>query len=66
MYIKLSFMVHGHRFNFWSINLVKHHNTPQIVALTTIKSMFSRVTETTKVLNLFELHNMLVKDATMH
>ena len=26
--IKLSFMVHEHRFNFLSINLEKVHNTP--------------------------------------
>ena len=28
MYTKISLMVHKHRFNFLSINLVKHHNTP--------------------------------------
>ena len=59
-------MVHGHRFNFLSTNLVKLHNTPQIGGLTTIKSLFSRKTETTKVSNLFDLHHMLVNDATMH
>ena len=66
MYIKLSFMIHGHYFNFLSINLVKLHNTPQIGGLTTIKSLFSRKTETIKVSNLVELHLMLVNDATMH
>ena len=66
MYIKLSFMEHEHRFNFVSINLVKLHNTPEIGRLTTIKSLFSRETETTKVPNLFDLHHMLVNDATMH
>jgi len=59
-------MVHGHRFNFLSINLIKLHNTPQISGLTTIKSIFSTETETTKVLNLFDLHHMLVKDVTIH
>ena len=59
-------MVHGHRFNFFSINLVKFHNTPWIGGLSTIKSLFSRKTETKKVPNLFDLHHMLVKDATMH
>ena len=59
-------MVHWDRFNFLSINLVKLSNTPEIGGLTTIKSLFSRETETTKVPNLFELHHMLVNDATMH
>ena len=59
-------MVHGHHFDFLSINLVKLHNTPEIGGLTTIKSLFSRKTETTKVLNLIYRHHMLVKDATMH
>ena len=59
-------MIHGHRFNFLSINLVKLHNTPSIGGLTTIKSLFSRKTETTKVQNLFDLLHMLVKDAAMH
>ena len=53
-------------FIFLSINLVKLHNTPLVGGLTTIKSILSRETETTKVSNLFELHDMLVKDATMH
>ena len=66
MYIKLSFTVHGHRFNIFLINLVKLHNTPKISGLTTIKSLFSRETETKNVLNLFDLHHMLVKDANMH
>ena len=66
MYIKLFSMVHGYRFNFLSINLVKLHNTPEIGRLTTIKSLFARERETTKVPNLFELHHMLAKDATMH
>ena len=51
---------------YLSINLVKLHNTPKIDGLTTIKSLFARETETKKVPNLYELHNMLVKDATMH
>ena len=55
-------MIQGHRFNFLSINLVKLHNTG---GLTTIKLLFSRETETTKVPKLFDLH-MLVKDVTMH
>ena len=59
-------MVHVHRFNFLSINLVKLQNTPEIGRLTIIKSLFFRKTETTKVPNLFDLHNMLVKDATIH
>ena len=59
-------MVHGYRFNFLSTNLVKLHNTPYIGGLSTIKSLFSRKTETTKVPNLFELHYMLVNDATMY
>ena len=59
-------MVHGHRFYFLSINLVKFCNTPLIGGLTTIKSLFSREMETTKVPNIFDLHHMLVKDATMH
>ena len=45
MYNKLSFMVHEHRFNFLSINLVKFHNTPEIGGLTTIKSLFSETTK---------------------
>ena len=48
MYIKLSFMAQGHRFNFLSISLVKLHNTPLIGGRTTIKSLFSRETETKK------------------
>ena len=59
-------MIHEHRFNFLSINLVKLHNTPQIGGLTTIKSLFSRKTQTTKIPNLFELLHMLVNDETMH
>ena len=59
-------MVHGHRFIFLSINLVKIHNTPQIGGLTTIKSLFSGETETTKISNLFDIHHILLKDATMH
>ena len=53
-------MVHGYRFNFLSINLVKLHNTPENGGLTTIKSIFSRETETTTVINLLDLHHMLV------
>ena len=59
-------MVRGHLLIFLSINLVKLHNTPKIGGLTTIKSLFSSQTETTKVLNLFDIHTMLVKDETMH
>ena len=59
-------MVHGYRFNFLSINLVKLHNTPKIGGLTTIKSLFSRETETTKVPNLLDVHHRLVEDETMH
>ena len=59
-------MVHEHRSNFLSINLVKLHNTPQISGLTTIKSLFSTETETTKFSDLFDLHHMYVKDETMH
>ena len=51
---------------FLSINLVKLHNAPEIGGLTTIKSLFSREKETTKVSNLFDLHHMLVQDKTMH
>ena len=58
-------MVHGYCFNFLSINLVKLRNTPKIGGLTTINLLFSRETETTKVPNLFDLHNLLVQDATM-
>ena len=46
-------MVHEHRFNFLSINLVKFHNTPEIGGLTVIKSLFSREPKTTKVPNFF-------------
>ena len=59
-------MLHGHRFNFLSINLEKLHNTPKIGGLTTIKSLFSRKPETRKVPNLFDLHHMLVNDATIN
>ena len=59
-------MVHGHRLNVLSINLVKLHNTPQIGCLTTIKSLFSRKKKTTNVPNFFDLHHMLVKDAIIH
>ena len=59
-------MVHEHRFNFLSINLLKLHNSPEIGGLTTIKSLFARERETKKVPNLFEIHHMSVKDATMH
>ena len=58
-------MVHGHPFNFLSINLVKLHNTPYIVGLTTIISPFSREKETTKVPNIFGIHHILVQDPTM-
>ena len=66
MYIKLFLMVLGYPFNFLSINLVKLHNTPDIGGLTTIISLFSRETETTKVPNQFDLHLMSVQDTTMH
>ena len=66
MYIKLSLIVHGHRFCFQSINLVKLRNTPKFGGLTTIKSIFSRKMETTLVPNLFGIHHMLVHVATMH
>ena len=66
MYIQLSFMVHGHRFNFLSNNLVKLRNTPEIRGITNIKSLFSIEIETTKVQYLFDLHHMLVHDVTMH
>ena len=66
MYIQLSFMVHGHCFNFLSNNLVKLRNTAKIGEIPTIKSLFSREMKTTKVQNLFDLHNMLVHDATIH
>ena len=59
-------MLNRYRFNFLSINLEKLHNTSEIGRLTTIKSLFSRETETTKVRNLFDLHHMLVEDKTMH
>ena len=59
-------MVHGHRFNLFSNNLVKLHNTPYIGGLTTKKSLFSKETKTKKVPNLFKLHHILVNDATMH
>ena len=59
-------MVHGHRFNFLSINLVKHHNNPYIGGLATIKSLFSKETKAKKVPNFFDLHHMLLKDTTMH
>ena len=51
---------------FLSNNLVKLHNISEIGGLTVIKSLFSRETKITKVPNLFYLHNMLVKNATMH
>ena len=66
MYIRLYFVVHEYRFNFVSINLVKLHNTSEIGGLTTIKSLFSRETETTNLQNLFDLHHMLVHEASMH
>ena len=66
MYIKLSLIVHRHFFLFLSINLVKLHNTLKFGGLTTLKSIFSRETETTMVPNLFDIHHMLVHDATMH
>ena len=66
MYVKLSFMVHGHCFNLLSFNLVKLLNSPLIGGLTTIKLLFSRKIETIKVSNLFDVHHMLVKDSTMH
>ncbi|WZZ48039.1 hypothetical protein YC2023_048146 [Brassica napus] len=53
-------MVHGHRFNFLSITLVKLRNIPKIGGLTTIKSLFSRKTETTKVPNLIDLHHIRI------
>ena len=59
-------MVYGHRFNIFSINLVKLHNTPQIGGLTTIKSLFLEKRRQKKVPNLFALHRILVKDATMY
>ena len=59
-------MVHEHRFNFLSNNLVKLRNTSEIRGLTNIKSLFSRKIETTKVQYLFDLHHMLVHDVTMH
>ena len=59
-------MVRGHHFIFLPINLVKLHNISKIGGLTTIKSLFPKETETTKVPNLFVLHHMLVKDATIH
>ena len=59
-------MLNRYRFNFLSINLVKLHNTPEIGGLTTIKSLFSRETETTKVPNFFDLHHMLMEVETMH
>ena len=63
-----STLFHGtwHRFIFLSNNLVKLRNTPKIGRLTTIKSLFSSEMETTKDQNLFDLHHMLVHDATMH
>ena len=64
MYIKLYFMIHGHLFNFLSINLLKLYNTPKIGGLTTIKSLFSRKTETIRVQNLFDLYHILIKKAT--
>ena len=51
---------------FLSINLVKLPNTPKIDGITTIKSLFSLKTETTKAPNLFEHHRMFVEDANMH
>ena len=59
-------MVHERRFNFLLTNLLKLHNIPKIWGLTTIKSLFARETDTTKNPNLFELHNRLVNDSTMH
>ena len=66
MYIKLSFIVYEHRFNFLLINLVKLHNTPYIGGQTTTKTLFSRKTEKTKISNIFDLHHMLLKVATLH
>ena len=59
-------MVHEHRFNFLSINLVKLHNTLKIGGLPTMKSLFSRETKTANVQNLIKFHHMLQNDATMH
>ena len=59
-------MVHEHRFNFLSINLLKLHNILKIGGITAIKSLFSRETVPTKVSNFFGIHHILVKDATMH
>ena len=42
MYNQLPVLVHGHRFNFLSNNLVKLRNTPEIGGVTNIKSLFSR------------------------
>ena len=42
------------------------HNTPKINGVPTIKSLFSRETQTTKVPKLFDIHHMLVQDPTMH
>ena len=53
-------------FKLFSIILVKLRNTFKIGGLITIKSLFSRETETTKVQNLFDLYHMLVHNATMH
>ena len=55
----------GNNLIFLSINLVKLY-THQISGLTTIKSLFSKETETTKVTNLFDYHHIIVHDATMH
>ena len=62
MYIKL---FNGTKASFLSINLVKLHKYPKLGGLV-IKSLFFRETETTKVLNLFDLYNTLLKDANIH
>ena len=59
-------MVRGHHFHFSAINLVKLHSTSKIGGITTINSLLFRETETTKVSNLFDIHHILVKDATMY
>ena len=55
-------MVHGHLFSFLLIYLVKFHNTTETDGLIPKKLIFTRETEKIKFPNLFDLHNMLLKD----
>ena len=51
---------------YFIIALIKFHIQPKSERLTTMKSTFSRETETTKVSKLFDHHHTSVHDATKH